>query len=261
VAAIAALTTLRESYDRGLAPKPAAQPAAPIGMEELSEYEAKKLLVEAGVPLLPERLARSAAEAVSAAVAVGYPVAMKVVSPQIAHKTEIGGVLLGVENAAGVESGYELVMQRACAAVPGARIDGVLVAPMAPAGVDTIVGVHRDATFGPVVMFGLGGVFVEVLKDVTFRLAPFDETDARRMIAQIAGYALLDGARGMARADVDALARVLARISQFAASHADDIESIDINPLRVLPEGRGVVALDALIVPGRADANPSSGEG
>ncbi len=259
VAAIAALTALRESYDRGLDPKPAVQSAMPIGMRELSEHGAKKLLAEAGIPLLPERLVRTAAEAVSAANALGYPVVLKIVSPQIAHKTEVGGVLLGLENAAAVESGYELVMQRACAAVPAARIDGVLVAPMAPAGVDTIVGVHRDATFGPVVMFGLGGIFVEVLKDVTFRLAPFDEMQARRMITQIAGYAVLDGARGRARADVDALARVLARISQFAASHADDIESIDINPLRVLPEGRGVVALDALIVPRRADANPSSG--
>ena len=259
VAAIAALTAVRESYDRGLGPKLAVQSAAPIGMRELSEHDAKNLLVEAGVPLLPERLVRTAAEAASAANALGYPVVLKIVSPQIAHKTEVGGVLLGLENAAAVESGYELVMQRARAAAPGARIDGVLVARMAPAGVDTIVGVHRDATFGPAVMFGLGGIFVEVLKDVTFRLAPFDEMQARGMIRQIAGYALLDGARGMARADVDALAQVLARVSQFAASHAEDIESIDINPLRVLPEGRGVVALDALIVPRRADANPSSG--
>jgi acetate---CoA ligase (ADP-forming) len=259
VAAIAALTVLRERYDRGLDPKPAVQSATPIDTRELSEHDAKKLLAEVGIPLLPERLVRSGAEAVSAANALGYPVALKIVSAQIAHKTEIGGVLLGVGDAAAVASGYERVMQRAGAAVPAARIDGVLVAPMAPAGVDTIVGVQRDATFGPVVMFGLGGVFVEVLKDVTFRLAPFDEVQARGMIRQVAGHALLDGARGTARADVDALARVLARISQFAASHADDIESIDVNPLRVLPEGRGVVALDALIVPRRADANPSSG--
>lgn len=261
VAAIAALTALRESYDRGPAARPVAQPATPIGMREVSEHDAKRLLAEAGVPVLPERLVNSVAEALGAADAVGYPVAMKIVSPHIPHKTEVGGVLLDVEDAEALEAGYELIMQRTRAAVPHARIDGVLVAPMAPAGVDTIVGVHRDATFGPVVMFGLGGIFVEVLKDVTFRLAPFDDADARHMITQIAGYALLDGARGTARSDVDALARVLAKISQFAASHADDIESIDINPLRVLPQGRGVVALDALIVPRRADANPSSGGG
>ena len=125
------------------------------------------------------------------------------------------------------------------------------MAPMAPNGVDVIVGVNRDATFGPVVMFGLGGIFVEVLKDVTFRLAPFGETEARRMIEEIAGYALLDGVRGTARSDIDALARVLAKISDFAAAHAADIESVDINPLRVLPKGQGVVALDALLVPRR----------
>jgi len=259
VAAIAALTALRESHDRGLTSRPVVRAAPPIDMLEVSEHDAKRLLAEAGIPLLPERLVNSVAEALGAADAVGYPVAMKIVSPQIPHKTEVGGVLLDVENAQAVEAGYGRITQRALASVPHARIDGVLVAPMAPAGVDTIVGVHRDATFGQVVMFGLGGIFVEVLKDVTFRLAPFDEAHARGMITQIAGYALLDGARGMARSDVDALARVLAKISQFAAAHADDIESIDINPLRVLPQGRGVVALDALIVPRRAHANPSSG--
>jgi acyl-CoA synthetase (NDP forming) len=250
VAAIAALTRLRESFDRGLAAPPATLPAAtPIAAGPLSEHEAKRILSKAGVPVLPERLARSVPEAVAAADALGYPVAMKIVSPDIPHKTEIGGVMLNVQNGAAARTAFDVLQQRAAAAAAHASIEGVLVAPMAPGGIDTIVGVSRDATFGPVVMFGLGGIFVEVLRDVTFRLAPFSEAEAREMIREIAGHALLDGARGAAPCDVDALAQALARVSEFAAAHAGEIESIDINPLRVLARGSGVVALDALIVP------------
>ena len=255
VAAIAALSSLREAYERGLAPLPVVQAAAPLRTARISEHEAKQLLAAAGIPMLPERLVHSAAEAVAAAAALGYPVAMKIASAAIAHKTEIGGVVLDVADAAAAEAAYGLLLQRASAAVPNACIDGVLIAPMAPDGVDVIVGVNRDATFGPVVMFGLGGIFVEALKDVTFRLAPFGEAEARRMIAEIAGYALLDGARGTARSDIDALARVLAKVSEFAAAHASDVNSVDINPLRVLPQGGGVLALDALIVPREVNAN------
>jgi len=249
VAAIAALNALRESYECGLDEPPAVPAAQPVGSGPLSEHEAKRLLAQAGVPVLLERIVRSPADAVAAADGLGYPVAMKIVSADIAHKTEVGGVMLDVPNADAVRQAYEMLVERATATCPHARIVGVLVAPMAAAGVDVIVGVHRDATFGPVVMFGLGGIFVEVLRDVTFRLAPFDVREARRMIAEISGYDLLLGARGTQRADIEALARTLAAVSVFGAAHAQDIESIDINPLRVLPEGRGVVALDALIVP------------
>jgi succinyl-CoA synthetase beta subunit len=196
--------------------------------------------------MLPEHLVGSSTEAVSAAKSVGYPVAMKIASADIPHKTEVGGVALNVGDAASVRAAFDTLVQRAASAVPQARIEGVLVAPMAPGGVDTIVGVSRDATFGPTVMFGLGGIFVEVLKDVTFRVAPFGVEEARRMIGEIAGRAMFEGARGAAACDVEALARVLVRISEFAAAHAADLESLDINPLRVTSEG--VVALDALIV-------------
>jgi len=248
-AAIAALSGFRESFERGLPSRPEIAPAAAVPSGPMSEHDAKHLLSQAGVPMLPERLARSAEEAVAAADDYGYPVALKIASPDIPHKTEIGGVMLGLRDAAAVRAAFETLHQRTRSAMPDARIDGVLAAPMAPDGVDTIVGVMRDATFGPTVMFGLGGIFVEVLKDVTFRLAPFGEDEARRMIAEIAGKALLEGARGTNACDVDALARVLAKLSEFAAAHADDVESVDINPLRALANGKGVVALDALIVP------------
>jgi succinyl-CoA synthetase beta subunit len=130
-------------------------------------------------------------------------------------------------------------------------VDGVLVSPMVTGAVETIVGVNRDPVFGPVVMFGLGGIFVEVMKDVAFRLAPFDEATAAAMIREIRGFPLLDGARGRPKADIAALAKALADVSRFAAAAGDSLESLDINPLAVLPEGQGVLALDALVVPSR----------
>ena len=137
------------------------------------------------------------------------------------------------------------------AAGSGARPDGVLVAPMVAGGVETILGVQRDPLFGPAVMFGLGGVFVEALDDVVFRLAPFGLDEARRMIREIKGFKVLQGLRGAPPADLDALAEALARLSALAATGAERIESIDVNPFLVLPEGQGAVALDALIVPRR----------
>lgn len=265
IAAIGALAQLRRDFARSLpAPPPVARPREVLGSGRLSEYEAKRILAAAGVPVLSERLARSAEEAVAAAEAVGYPVAMKIVSPDIAHKTEVGGVILDVADAAGVRNACAALKARAETAVPDARIDGVLVAPMAPRGVETIIGVSRDPIFGPVVMFGLGGIFVEAFKDVTFRLAPFDEAEARRMIREVKGYALLEGARGAARSDVDALVQALVRVSEFAANAAD-VESMDVNPFLVLPAGHGAVALDAAIVPaaeaacGRAGGPPRNG--
>jgi hypothetical protein len=137
---------------------------------------------------------------------------------------------------------------RARAAHPDARIDGLLVAPMAGAGIETILGIQSDPVFGPVVMFGLGGVFAEVLRDVTFRAAPFGEAEAHRMIDEIAGRAVLDGVRGRPGGDVDALAEVLAALSRFASAHAADLETCDVNPFLLRPPGEGGVALDAVIV-------------
>jgi acyl-CoA synthetase (NDP forming) len=248
VAALAALTKFAQAFDRVETARPVAA-AEPIGGAALSERAAKQLLGKAGIPFLDERIATDAKAAGAAADAIGYPVVLKIVSPDIEHKTEIGGVLVGVADRAGVEQGFATLMQRAAQHRPDAKIEGVLVAPMARKGVEVIVGVSRDPVFGPAVMFGLGGVHVEVLKDVTFRLAPFGRDEAVRMIDEIRGRALLSGVRGAAASDVDALADLLVNISEFAAAHRDDIETIDLNPVLAWPKGEGVVALDALVVP------------
>ncbi|MFI0842941.1 acetate--CoA ligase family protein [Mesorhizobium sp. IMUNJ 23232] len=252
VAALAALARFSQAFDRAETP-PSIAAAVPVGHEPLSEHAAKALLGKAGIPFLDERLAGDARSAGDAADAIGYPVVLKIVSPDIEHKTEIGGVLVGIGDRNNVEAGFATLMDRAAKHRPDAKIEGVLVAPMAKRGVEVIVGVSRDPVFGPAVMFGLGGVHVEVLKDVTFRLAPFGRDEALRMIGEIRGRAMLDGVRGAPPSDVDALADLLVSVSEFAAAHRDDVETIDLNPVVVLPAGEGVVALDALVVPCRAN--------
>ena len=252
VAALAALARFGQAFGRAAEIRPVS-PAPSIGTEALSEHAAKALLGAAGVPFLAERLAADAGAAGDAADAIGYPVVLKIVSAQIEHKTEIGGVIVGVADRSGVEKGFATLLERAAAYRTDAAIEGVLVAPMAKKGVEVIVGVSRDPVFGPAVMFGLGGVHVEVLKDVTFRLAPFGRGEAMRMIGEIRGRAMLDGVRGAAPSDVDALADLLVGISEFAAAHRDDVETVDLNPVIALPKGEGVVALDALVVPRHPD--------
>jgi hypothetical protein len=212
-----------------------------------SEYDAKTLLRAVGVPIPDERVAGSAAAAAEAAQAIGFPVVLKILSPDIVHKSEIGGVILDVRDRDAAAAGYELLRVHAAAAAPEARIEGVLVEPMIGDGIETVLGVVRDPVFGPVVMFGLGGIFVEILRDVVFRPAPFDIDEAHAMIDAVQGGAVLKGARGKPRADLAALAAALARLSQFAAANAETLAAVDINPFLVLPEGRGGFALDASI--------------
>lgn len=231
-----------------------APPALPAGAlappaHAINEIEAKRVLASAGIPVVRELLAASEDEAVRCAAETGYPLVLKIASADIAHKSEIGGVLLGLSDEAQVREGFRTLMQRAHQHAPQARLDGVVVARMAQKGVETILGVHRDPVFGPVVMFGLGGVFVEAFKDVAFRIAPFGVAEARAMINEVKGRILLTGLRGQPPADEDALADAVSRLSVYAARHADAIESIDINPFVVLPRGAGAMALDALIVP------------
>ena len=212
----------------------------------LDEHEALRLLASWGVPAVEARVARNAAEAARAATAIGGPVAMKILSPDIEHKTEAGGVALGVamDDAA---AEHEALVARARAYDANAEVRGALVAPMV-GGVECILGVRRDPVFGPVVMVGSGGVLAEIVDDVAFGKAPIDDAEAKRMIAGLAVARVLEGARGRPRCDVDALAAAVAALSRFAAAHADVIESVDVNPFVVLPEGEGGLALDALIV-------------
>ena len=225
--------------------------------DRLSEHQAKSILSKAGISFPREALARPNDDAGAIAETIGFPVVLKVCSPDIAHKTEIGGVVVGIRNQQDARQAAASILGNAREHRPDARLEGVLISPMITGGVETIMGVVRDPTFGPVVMFGLGGIFVEVLKDVTFRVAPFDLDEAHRMIREIRGYALLEGVRGAAPSDVDALAKMLSDLSRFAAANADVIDSIDLNPVLAMPKGRGALALDALLV-FRDDAGSAS---
>jgi len=251
IAAIASLVHFGESFARanGVAPPPLPDRALPVPTGgALSEVESAALLESAGLALVPRHLAASAEDAAAAAESFGYPVALKVVSADIQHKSDIGAVKLDLADGDAVRAAYAAITAAVAAKAPDAVVDGILVAPMAAGGVETIIGVHQDPVFGPAVLFGLGGVFVEVLQDVTFRLAPFGVDEARRMISEVKGRKILDGVRGGEPADIDALADALARLSVYAAANADRIAGIDVNPLLVRPAGQGVLAVDALVI-------------
>jgi acyl-CoA synthetase (NDP forming) len=248
IAAVAALSRLAQGFAKPH-PAPSQQSAAaqPLPAGPINEAEAKRLLGAAGIPFAAEKIARSPADAVAAAHEIGFPVVLKVLSPDIAHKSEAGGVVLGLRNADEVAAGFNAMMARVAVHAPQAKLEGALVARMIAGGVETVIGVKRDAVFGPVVMFGLGGVYVEVLKDVTLRLAPVDRATAKDMIREIKGIALLTGARGRPPADLEALAGALVAMSHFAAAHPD-VTSAEINPFIALPKGG--LAVDALIMTG-----------
>jgi len=243
MAAVAALAKLAQGYARPRVAQAEVETAAPLPSAPINEAEAKRLLGAAGVPFAPEIVAATRDAAVAAAEGLGYPVVLKVLS-DIAHKSEAGGVVLGLSSAADVASAYDTMLARVRERAPQVQIEGVLVARMV-AGVETVIGVKRDAVFGPVVMFGLGGVYVEVLKDITLRLAPVDRATALEMIRAIKGFPLLAGARGRPAVDLDALAGALVAMSRFGAAHPE-VASAEINPFIALPKGG--VAVDALIL-------------
>ncbi|MDE2934383.1 MAG: acetate--CoA ligase family protein [Chloroflexota bacterium] len=211
----------------------------------LSEVEAKAALGDAGIPVTATTLAQTREEAAAQAEAIGYPVALKVVSPNVAHKSDVGGVVLGLESHEEVAEGYDEIIHSVQAAQPSANIEGVSVQEMASPGVEVIVGVTTDPQFGPVMMFGLGGIMVEVLGDVAFRLAPLGEGDARDMIDEIQGRQVLDGVRGQPPVDLGAIEAMLDRVSVFAAEHPE-VAELDLNPVIASPEG--AIAVDARIV-------------
>lgn len=227
----------------------AARMAIERARTDLAEYQAKQVLAEYGILVTAEALARSVSEAVLHAKRIGFPVVLKVQSADVPHKTEAGGVRLALGSEGDVELAFEEIMENVKAYNPAAVIDGVLVQEMVEDGVEVILGVNNDPLFGPALMFGLGGIFTEILKDVSFRLAPITRSVAFEMIREVKGYPLLAGARGRARCDVDALADTLCRLSALAMDLKDHVAELDINPLFVFPKGRGVKAGDALIKP------------
>ncbi len=245
VVAIAALMRFGAAFAKGASdpPEPLTSAALPPG--PLGEREAKAVLAAAGLKVIEDRLATNPTEAVAAARTLGEPLALKIASPDIQHKTEIGGVALNVAEA-DVTAVFRDILDRAKTHNPEARIDGVLVSPMIEGGVECILGARNDPVFGPMVMAGLGGVFTEVLKDVSFRRAPIGPSEAHAMIEELKGAALLKGARGARPANLDALAEAISILSRFAAANVETIESVELNPVRALSDR--VVALDALIV-------------
>ncbi|WP_028997932.1 acetate--CoA ligase family protein [Azohydromonas australica] len=224
------------------------------GGRDLTESESKQLLASYGIPVTREELARDAGEAVRIAYAIGMPVVMKIQSPDIPHKTEAGGVRVGLRSASEVQLAFEQIMANARAYVPTAVIEGVVVQEMVSGGTELILGVNNDPLFGPAVMAGLGGVFTEVMKDVSFRIAPITRSEAESMLRELRGFALLDGARGRPKSDVPAAVDALMRLSALAMDLKESLAELDINPLTVLPAGQGVRALDALVKPQRRDA-------
>ncbi|MCC5969081.1 MAG: acetate--CoA ligase family protein [Pararhodobacter sp.] len=234
-----------------LSPPPPVVPVTPAPLPDgatRNEASAKAALAEAGLPFPPEISATSADDAAQAADELGVPLAMKILSPDIQHKSDIGGVALNVHGAQDARAAYERLIAAAAQHAPKARIDGVLIAPMTTGGTELILGTITDPTFGPVVMVGLGGVFAEIFKDTALRLAPVTEEQALDMLRELKAFALLDGARGRTPADVQAAASAVAALSRFAMRHADAVAEIDINPLLVRDAGQGAVALDALII-------------
>ena len=216
------------------------------GRKHLLEPEAKTICAEYGIPVPRFKIASDPEEAVEFAEKIGYPVVLKIVSPDVLHKTDVGGVLLNVLDADGVREGFKRILDTVRGHVPNARVIGVLVEEMAPKGVaEVIVGAIKDPQFGQTLMFGLGGVFVEILKDVTFRIAPIDEREAHEMIKEIKAYPILEGYRGQPPADVDTIAKILVNASKLVIDHPE-VKEMDLNPIIVYE--RGAKTVDARII-------------
>ncbi|MBI1734748.1 MAG: acetate--CoA ligase family protein, partial [Candidatus Rokubacteria bacterium] len=226
-------------------PLPAAHLGAARGV--LSSAAAMALLRPYRIPLVETVAAKNSDGAVSAAEGLGYPVVLKIDSPDILHKTDVGGVRVGVADGAAVRRACDEMLAEVRRRAPAARIDGVVVQPMVRGGIEMILGVKRDPIFGPAIVCGFGGVFVEVMRDLSIRVPPIDLDEAREMIAELRGAALLRGARGRPRADVAALADTLVKLAALAEAHRDRLLALDVNPLLVLDEGQGVVAVDWLV--------------
>jgi acetyltransferase len=217
------------------------------GRVSIGDAEAWEVLKAYGFNVPRSRLAATPEEAVDIAEEFGYPVVMKIASPDILHKTDVGGVKVNLRSAGDVRDAFDLMIYRAGRYVPGARVWGCQVQEMVHGGREVLLGMSRDPQFGPLVAFGLGGIYVEALKDVSFRVAPFSPREADEMIREIRAYRLLEGVRGEAPADHMAMVDALLRISQLVTDFPEIVE-LDINPLMVFEEGRGAMAIDMRLV-------------
>jgi acetyl-CoA synthetase (ADP-forming) len=215
------------------------------GRNYLLEPEAKMVCMEYSIPVTRFKVALTREEAVEFADQIGYPIVLKIVSPDIIHKTDVGAVILNLKNAGQVEEAYDKILENVKNHKPDAKIIGVLVQEMAPSSTEVIVGAIKDPQFGPALMFGLGGIFVEVLKDVTFRIAPITESDAREMITEVKGYPILKGYRGQPPVDTDVIVEILLNTSRLVMDHME-IKELDLNPIMVYEKGAKTV--DARVI-------------
>jgi acetate---CoA ligase (ADP-forming) subunit beta len=215
------------------------------GRTALTEIEAKELLRQAGINVVDTRLAVSREQAVAISQQLGFPVVLKIVSADVVHKTDAGGVKLGLKSAVQVGKAWDEIMKSVKKAVPEAKIEGVSVQLMAKPGVEVIIGMSKDAQFGPVLMFGLGGIFVEIIKDVSFRIVPLLKNDAKEMVREIKGFPLLNGYRGSEPVDIANLENLLLKVSQFVEQHPE-IKELDLNPIFAYRDG--AVAVDARVI-------------
>jgi len=212
---------------------------------QLTEIESKELIKQAGIPVIEARLATSKTEAVELAKKMGFPVALKIISPDVIHKSDSGGVKLGIDSASKVGEAYTEILAAIKKHYPKAKIRGISVQKMARPGVEVIIGMTKDAQFGPVLMFGLGGILVEVLKDVAFRIVPLTKRDAHEMIKEIKGYPVLEGYRGHEPADISFLEDMLVKISDFVDKNPQ-IKELDLNPIFAYKSR--AVAVDARVI-------------
>jgi len=215
------------------------------GRKFLLEPEAKAICMEYDIPVTKFKVASSEDEAVKFAEEIGYPIVLKIVSPDVIHKFDVGGVILNLKSAEEVRKAYNQIIENVRKHKPNARILGVTVQEMVPPSTEVIVGAIKDAQFGPTLMFGLGGIFVEVLKDVTFRIAPITEEEAKEMISEIKAYPILKGYRGNPPADIDSIAKILVNTSKLVIDH-QEIKELDLNPIIVYESGAKTV--DARII-------------
>ncbi len=215
------------------------------GRNFLLEHEAKAICMEYDIPVTAFRVAKTEEETLKFANDIGYPVVLKIVSPDILHKSDVGGVIINLKNPEEVKDAHRKILSNVKKHKADAEIVGILVQEMAPKSTEVIIGATKDPQFGPALMFGLGGVFVEILEDVTFRIAPITEQDAREMITEVKAYPLLKGYRGQPPADVDTIVSILLKTSKLVTDH-QEIKELDLNPIMVYEKGAKTV--DARII-------------